>query len=97
MPEKVWLPLASVEEPAAGLEGDFEPDSGEVASGVCELLGGGVDGLAEDGGVEGVCDGLCVSGVLDGDCALGACCGAGGISGDGVGCVCGLCWLCGVC
>ena len=124
VPEKVWLPLVSVEEPAAGLAGDLEPDSGEVVSGVLE--DGGVDGLAEDGGVDGLCegdcvegvldglfasgdceldglevdgvdedglalDGLCVSGVLEGDCVLGVCCEAGGISGDGVGCVCGVC------
>ena len=130
VPENVWLPLASVEEPAAadpldepaeGLAEDFAPESGEVASGVLED-GGGVDGLAEDGGVDGVCDGLCVEGELDGLFAsgvceldgvdddglcvegvllglfasgvcvlLGVCCEAGGISGDGVGCVCGVC------
>ena len=80
-------------EDGGGVEGLAE-DGG--VDGVC-------DGLCDDGAcVEGELDGLFASGVCeldglddDGLCVegelLGACCEAGGISGDGVGCVCGVC------
>src|SRR5579862_2718526 len=60
VPEKVWLSPG-----AAALAADpvLAPDSGALASGVCE----------------------------PGAVALGVCCEAGGISGDGVGWVCGVC------
>jgi hypothetical protein len=122
VPEKVWLPSgleeAAAPEDAAAPDGlaVFEPDSGAVASGVCEA-GGCAEGACDDGAVwsgvlDGGCDGVCEeglcedwSGVLDGVCEEGlcddgvledgACCEAGGISGDGVGCVCGCCWSAG--
>jgi hypothetical protein len=77
-----------------GVDGLCEDWSGALLGG-CEVDGLCDEGEVDDGEVE---DGLCVdwSGVLlgvldDGVCALGVCCEAGGISGDGVGCVCGVC------
>lgn len=60
------------------------------------MLAGGCDGVCDDGLCDdwsGVLLGDCEEGVLDdGVCADGVCCEAGGISGDGAGCVCGCCW-----
>jgi len=59
---------------------------GVCEDGLCEE-----EGLCEDwsGVLLGVCeDGVCEDGVLED----GVCCAAGGISGDGAGWVCGVCW-----
>ena len=54
-------------------------DEGLDASGACVLDGLEEDGLASDGAVDGLLED-------------GVCCAAGGISGAGAGCVCGVCW-----